>query len=166
MGTRSISRIIRRTTGRCNSMIVTIRTTTGRENIVIESIMSRVKSHKIPVKSIIYPEEIKGYIFVEGEINDIEASVKGVPHVRGIIKKDVPMQQLEKFMIAEKSEIKLEIGDIIEIIGGPFKGEKGRITRMDETKNEITVEFLEAAIPIPVTISINSVRIHEKKRKE
>ena len=147
-------------------MIVTIRTTTGRENIVIESIMSRVKSHKIPVKSIIYPEEIKGYIFVEGDINDIEASVKGVPHVRGIINKDVPMQQLEKFMIAEKSEIKLEIGDVIEIIGGPFKGEKGRITRMDETKNEITVEFLEAAIPIPVTISSNSVRIHEKRRKE
>ena len=147
-------------------MIVTIRTTTGRENIVIESIMSRVKSHKIPVKSIIYPEEIKGYIFVEGDINDIEASVKGIPHVRGIINKNVPMQQLEKFMIAEKSEIKLEIGDIIEIIGGPFKGEKGRITRMDETKNEITVEFLEAAIPIPVTISINSVRIHEKKKKE
>ena len=147
-------------------MIVTIRTTTGRENIVIESIMSRVKSHKIPVKSIIYPEEIKGYIFVEGEINDIEASVKGIPHVRGIINKNVPMQQLEKFMIAEKSEIKLETGDVVEIIGGPFKGEKGKITRMDETKNEITVEFLEAAIPIPVTISINSVRIHEKKRKE
>ena len=80
-------------------MIVTIRTTTGRENIVIESIMSRVKSHKIPVKSIIYPEEIKGYIFVEGDINDIEASVKGIPHVRGIINKNVPMQQLEKFMI-------------------------------------------------------------------
>lgn len=147
-------------------MIVTIRTTTGRENIVIESIMSRVKSHKIPIKSIIYPEEIKGYIFVEGEINDIEASVKGIPHVRGIINKNVPIQQLEKFMIAEKSEIKLEVGDIVEIIGGPFKGEKGRITRMDETKNEITVEFLEAAIPIPVTISSNSVRIHEKKRKD
>ena len=145
-------------------MIATIRTTTGRENIVIESITSKVKGHAIPVKSVFHPEDLRGYIFIEGEVNDIEASIKGIPHVRGLINKDVPIEQLERFLIPAKQEIKLEIGDIVEIIGGPFKGEKGKITRVDETKNEITVEFLEAAIPIPVTISVNTVRMHEKKR--
>lgn len=145
-------------------MIATIRTTTGRENIVIESITSKVKGHAIPVKSVFHPEDLRGYIFIEGEVNDVEASIKGIPHVRGLINKDVPIEQLERFLILAKQEIKLEIGDIIEIVGGPFKGEKGKITRVDETKNEITVEFLEAAIPIPVTISVNTVRMHEKKR--
>ncbi len=146
-------------------MIATIRTTTGRENVVIESIQSKVKGNSIPIKSIFHPEDLSGYIFVEGEINDIEASVKGIPHVRGVINKDVNLEQLERFLVSKKEEIKFGSGDIVEIIGGPFKGEKGRITRVDDTKNEITVEFLEAAIPIPVTISVNTVRLYEKKKE-
>ena len=147
-------------------MIATIRTTSGRENTVLESVSSKVTKNVVPVKSMLYTEEIRGYIFIEGEIDEIEAVTKGVPHVRGLITKPVPLGQLERFLVPEKPEIKLGLGDIVEIIGGPFKNEKGRITRIDETKNELTVEFLEAAIPIPVTISMNSIRIYEKKRKE
>lgn len=145
-------------------MIATIRTTTGRENVVIDTIVTRVKNKGVPIKSLFYPEEIRGYIFIEGEVNDIEESVRGMPHVRGVIGKDVPMEQLERFLVPEKREIKIELGDVVEIIGGPFKGERGKVTRVDDAKSEITVEFLEAAIPIPVTISVNSVRIHEKKK--
>ena len=146
-------------------MIATIRTTSGRENTVLESVSSKITKSAIPVKSLVYTEEIRGYIFIEGDINDIEAGIKSIPHVRGLINKAVPIEQLERFLIPEKMEIKVELGDIVEIIGGPFKGEKGKITRVDETKNEITVEFLEAAIPIPVTISMNSIRMYEKKKK-
>ena len=146
-------------------MIATIRTTTGRENVVIDSIQSRIKNSSIPIKSVFHPEDLRGYIFIEGEVNDIEACIKGIPHIRGLINKDVNLQQLERFLIATKEEIKLETGDIVEIIGGPFKGEKSKITRVDETKNEVTVEFLEAAIPIPVTISVNTVRLYEKKKE-
>lgn len=147
-------------------MIATVRITTGRENVVIDNILFRIATQKIPIKSIFRPEELKGYVFIEGETNDIEAAVKGIPHIRGLINKDVPPKDLEKFLIPEKSEIKVEIGDVVEIISSPFKGERAKITRVDETKNEITVEFLEAAIPIPVTISTNYVRIHEKAKKE
>ncbi|MCX6819268.1 MAG: transcription elongation factor Spt5 [Candidatus Aenigmarchaeota archaeon] len=147
-------------------MMSTIRTTTGRENVVIDSIISRVKARVIPIKSLFHPEELRGYVFIEGDINDIEASIKGIPHVRGTINKEITMDQLERFLISEKREIKVESGDIVEIIGGPFKGEKAKITRVNDMKNEVTVEFLEAAIPIPITISTNSVRIHEKKKKE
>lgn len=145
-------------------MMYTIRTTTGRENVVIEAIRNRVKREKLPLKSLFHPAELRGYIFAEGTPDDIEAAIKGVPHIRGLINKEVKAEDVEKFLIAEKSEIKLEIGDIVEIIGSPFKGEKAKITRVDDTKNELTVEFLEAAIPIPVTIPVASVRLHEKKR--
>jgi len=145
--------------------ILTIRTTTGRENVVIDSIVNKIQSRKIPIKSVFHPEDLRGYVFIEGEAEDIKISVKGVPHVRGLIQKDVKLEELERFLIPEKSEIKIEVGDVVEIIGGPFKGEKAKITRIDETKGEITVELLEAAIPIPVTISVNSVRIYEKKKE-
>ena len=109
-------------------MIATIRTTTGRENVVIDSIVSRVNTRKIPIKSVFHPEELRGYVFIEGESNDIEASIKGIPHVRGLINKEVPLSDLERFLIPEKREIKVEAGDIVEIIGGPFKGEKAKVS--------------------------------------
>ncbi|MBI5060879.1 MAG: transcription elongation factor Spt5 [Candidatus Aenigmarchaeota archaeon] len=145
--------------------ILTIRTTTGRENVVIDSLVSKIQSKKIPIKALFHPEELRGYVFIEGEEEDIKNAVKSIPHMRGLIQKEVKMEEIERFMVPEKSEIKIEIGDIVEIIGGPFKGEKAKIKRVDETKSEITVELLEAAIPIPVTISVNSVRIHEKAKK-
>ncbi|HEC92604.1 MAG TPA: hypothetical protein ENI51_06410, partial [Candidatus Atribacteria bacterium] len=54
----------------------------------------------------------------------------------------------------------------VEIVVGPFKGERGKVTRVDEQKSELTLELLDAAIPIPVTLSMNSLRISEKKKKE
>ncbi len=145
-------------------MIATIRTTSGREHSVLETVSAKISRNAIPVKSLLYTEEIRGYIFIEGEINDIEVATKGIPHVRGLISKPVPVIQLERFMIPEKMEMEVRLGDIVEIIGSPFKGERGKVTRIDDTKNEVTVEFLEAAIPIPVTISMNSIRIYEKKK--
>ncbi|KHO47548.1 MAG: transcriptional antiterminator NusG [archaeon GW2011_AR5] len=146
-------------------MIATIRTTTGRENVVIDSLTTKIQNENIPIQSLFHPEELRGYIFIEGGEEEIETAVKNVPHVRGFINKDVPMAQLERFLIAEKSEVKFNVGDVVEIIGSPFKGERAKISRVDETKAEITVEFLEAAIPIPVTISVNSVRMYEKKKE-
>jgi len=146
-------------------MLATIRITTGRENVVIEALSSRIKNSRIPIKSLVHPEELRGYVFIEGESKDIEAAIKNVPHIRGLINKPIPLQQVERFLIAEKSEVKFEIGDIIEIVSAQFKGEKGKITRVDETKGMITVEFLEAAIPIPVTIPITSVRMEKKAGK-
>jgi len=146
------------------NVILTIRTTTGRENSVIDSIITKVKSHGYNnIKSVFHPEEFRGYVFIEGAVEDIENVIKNIPHVRGIIRKDVNINEIERFLVPEKQEIKVEIGDIVEIVAGPFKGEKAKTTRVDETKNEITVELLEAAIPIPVTISMNSIRIDKKK---
>ena len=145
-------------------MMLTIRTTTGRENVVIDSLSTKVKNRGLPIKSIMHPEDLRGYIFIEGEQEEVENLIKNVPHIRGLINKNVKIEDVERFMIAEKSEVKFEVEDLVEIVGSPFKGELAKITRVDETKNEITVELLEAAIPIPVTISVNSVRMHEKKK--
>jgi len=147
-------------------MIAMIRTTSGRENIVMNFLTTRIKNKKIPVKSLFHPEDLRGYIFIEAETGDIDASVNNIPHIRGVVKEGITLKQLEKFLIPEKREIKLEVGDIVEMVGDMFKGEKGKITRVDETKKEITVEFIEAAIPIPITVPLNSVRLYEKKGSE
>ena len=146
--------------------IATLRTTTGREGVVIDTITSRVIGKKIPIKSVFQTEDLRGYIFIEGEITDIESAIKGLPHVRGMVASDVKLEEIEKFLIPEKREIVLDVGDIVEVTGGPaFKGERARITRVDEMKGEITIELLEAVIPIPLTIPTTAVRLYEKKKE-
>jgi transcriptional antiterminator NusG len=146
-------------------MITTIRTTVGRENAVIETLTSKVKNSGLNVKAIFHPGELKGYLFLEGEIEDINKLIKGVPHVKGIIRKEVTMGDIKKFLEVKKIEIKMNRGDIIEVTGGPFKNERGKVTRVDEAKEELTIELLDAAIPIPITIPMESTRIIEAAEK-
>ena len=70
-------------------MIYTIRTTIGRENTVVETLRNRVQNTGVAVKSMLHPQELKGYVFIEGEMEAIEEVVSGMPHVRGIIRKEV-----------------------------------------------------------------------------
>jgi transcriptional antiterminator NusG len=142
-------------------MIYTLRTTVGRENAVIETLTNKIKNTGAEVFAILHPEELKGYIFVDGSLEGIEKAISGVPHIRGLIRKEIGMHELKKFLEIKRVEIKINRGDTIEITGGPFKNEKGKVTRVDEAKEEVTVELLEAAIPIPITVPIDSVKIIE-----
>jgi transcriptional antiterminator NusG len=147
-------------------MIGTVRTTVGRENAVIETLTSKIKNKGMDVKSIFHPSELKGYIFLEGEFEVISELIKGVPHVKGLIRKEVAMGDIKKFFETKKIEVKINRGDIIEVTGGPFKNEKGKVTRVDEAKEELTIELLDAAIPIPITIPLYSARMIESAEKK
>lgn len=142
-------------------MIYIVRTTAGRENAVMTTLAIKLKSNPMSIKSLLHPEELKGYFFVEGEMNDVEELIRNVPHIRGMIKKDLPISEIIRFLESKKIEIKVNRGDIIEVIGGPFKNEKGKVTRVDESKEEITIELLEAAIPIPITVGMEFVKVIE-----
>ena len=52
----------------------------------------------------------------------------------------------------------LEIGGIVEIIAGPFKGMQAKVVRVDASKEEVTVEILEAAFTLPITVHADYVR--------
>jgi transcriptional antiterminator NusG len=143
-------------------MIYVVKTVVGREKIVLDSIASKAKAQNLKIYALVHPEEIKGYIFVEGELKDIESAIKLIPHVRGLMKTPVGVEKIERFLEPRKAEIKIEVGYIVEVIGGPFKGIKGKVTRYDQTKREITIEPLEVAVPFPITISAEFVKILKK----
>lgn len=146
-------------------MIYTIKTVVGRENVVLDAIASKVKSENLQIKALTHPEEIKGYIFVEGDVSDIERATGMIPHIRGLIKRPVDLQQLQRFMQPKEVEVELNVDDVVEVIGGPFKGEKGKITRYDKAKRECTIELLEVSTPIPLTVSVEFVKILSKTGK-
>jgi len=146
-------------------MIYTVKTVVGRENLVADAIVAKVKAEGIVLQTIIHPEEIKGYLFVDGDVKEVERSIQQIPHVRGLIKKPIELKEIQRYLQPKQVEIELGIGDLVEVIGGPFKGEKGKVTRYDKVKREVTVELLEVAVPIPITISVEFIRVLEKAGK-
>lgn len=147
-------------------MIYAVKTVVGRENIVLDAMAARVKIEKLNIQSLTHPEEIKGYVFVEGDIKDIEKVVQVIPHIRGLIKKPVELKEIQRFLQPKTVEMELNVGDVVEVIGGPFKGESGKVTRYDKTKREVTIELIEAIVPIPITVSVEFVKLLEKAKKK
>lgn len=146
-------------------MIYTVKTVVGRENIVADAMSFKSKTGSLNIYSIFHPEEIRGYIFVEGDLKDIEKALQLVPHIRGIIKKPVDIESIRRFLQPKKVEVDLDVKDVVEVIGGPFKGERGRVTRYDKTKREVTIELLDVAIPIPITVSVEFVKLLERAKE-
>ncbi len=147
--------------------IYAIRTTSGREDMVIDMIATKVNNEALEIKSVFHPAEIKGYVFAEGSSGAVHKAVSGLMHIRGVIDKPVPLDDIRHFLETErKDRINVDEGNIVEIIGGPFKGEKGRITRVDSVKDEVTIELLDASIPIPVTIATEFIKIIKRAKAE
>ena len=143
-------------------MIDAVKTIIGRENVVLESMKGKAKARNLNIKSMAHPEEIRGYVFVEGELKDVEIMIKEIPHARGVLRKGVPISDIKRFLEPKKVEIKINDGDIVEVIGGPFKGEKGKVTRFDSVKSEVTIELIEVTVPIPVTVNAGLVKVIKK----
>ena len=65
-----------------------------------------------------------------------------------------------------KREVNIQKNDICEIISGPFKREKAKITRIDKQKEDVVVELLEAAVPIPITVKMDAVKVIRRETDE
>lgn len=140
--------------------IFTIRTTSGREKQVMEKLAFLVKNKGYKIYALMSPNEIRGYFFVEAEnIDDVRVAIYGLPHVKGVIEGNVTMKEIEHFFAPISEIIKVNKDDIVELTSGPFKGDKARVKRVDNLKEEVIVELLEAAVSIPLTVKMDSIRV-------
>ncbi|MHB8604281.1 MAG: transcription elongation factor Spt5 [Thermoplasmatota archaeon] len=147
--------------------IYALKTTINQEKTVVQMLSSKAQKHKeAGVVAILSPAELRGYVLVEADDRDeLEKLIKGVPHARGLVGGETALTEVEHFLTPKPSVAGIAEGDIVELINGPFKGEKARVQRIDEGKEEITVELFEAMVPIPVTVRGDHVRVLEKKTR-
>jgi transcriptional antiterminator NusG len=147
--------------------IYAVKTTIGQEKNVADMITARIKKENFQIHSIFVPHDIRGYIMVEGlDKTEVEKSLRGVAHARGMIEGEIDIAEIEKFFKPKPMVTKVELGDTVELISGPFKGEKARVVRVDLKKEEITVELFEATVPIPVTVDGESIKVIRKEEAE
>ncbi|HHN81443.1 MAG TPA: transcription elongation factor Spt5 [Methanomicrobia archaeon] len=144
-----------------------LKTTMNQERNVATLLEEKVRNKDIAVSAILAPETLKGYIFIEAiDEGAVQEAIEGIRHVRGILPGHVPFEEVENFFEEKPAVEGIKPGDIVELVAGPFKGERAKVVRIDENKEELTVELLEVTIPIPVTVNGSYVRIIEKVSHE
>jgi transcriptional antiterminator NusG len=149
-----------------NNRIFAIKTTSKQERTVADNILKAIetKATDVKVTAIIVPNELQGYVLIETpeKLNRIEQLVEKVAHARSVIKGETSLAEVGHFLIPKPVVAGIDEGTIVELIAGPFKGEKAVVKRVDSAKEEITVELYESVVPIPITVRGDNVRVVEK----
>lgn len=142
-----------------DSKFFAIRTTGGQEHIVVNLAQNRINSKKIDVRSILLLDSFKGYIIIEAPNSNIAYdALIGVRHVKGQIRGELPYKDIESYLVKRPVVSELNIDDTVEVIAGPFKSMKAKITRVDYEKQEATVLLLDSPYQIPVTVDANYLK--------
>jgi transcriptional antiterminator NusG len=145
--------------------IFAVKTTTGQERNVAKLIAARVKMNNISIKAILVPETLRGYVFVEAEgPHFVEEAITGIRHVRSRVPGVVSFSEIERYIVRKPIIEELSENDVVEVTGGPFKGMRAKITRIDRAKAEVTLELLEATFTLPITVHSDYVKLVEKAK--
>ncbi|MGB9703362.1 MAG: transcription elongation factor Spt5 [Candidatus Micrarchaeales archaeon] len=147
-------------------MFFIIRVTAGQERIVADTLSSKAEKLKLNILSISVFEELKGYVIVEAEDEaSVRALVSKERNVKGFIQKPLTESEVKNIFEEKIKKVEIEKDDIVELISGPFRGYKGRVININKEKEEITVELMDIAVPIPVNTSLDSVKLERKKER-
>ena len=142
-----------------DSKFFAIRTSGGQEHIVVNLAQNRINSKNIQVRSILLLDSFKGYIIIEAPNSNIAYdALIGVRHVKGQIRGELPYKDIESYLVKRPVVSELSIDDTVEVIAGPFKSMKAKITRVDYEKQEATVLLLDSPYQIPVTVDANYLK--------
>lgn len=148
--------------------IFALKTTANKERKVVDDIVKLLKDHpEFDIKAIMAPDELRGYVLVEtpDEYARMEQIVRLIPNARAVVKGETSFAEVEHFLEPKAAVAGIDEGTIVELIAGPFKGEKAVVKRVDAGKEEITVELYESMVPIPITVRGDNVRVIEKAQE-
>ena len=148
-------------------MIFIIKVTTNKEDKAAEMIADRAEKKQLSVGSVTHPHGLRGYIFLEAENREsAEEAVFNLPYVKGIIGKTIEYNEIKDMVEPTAVTVSIKEGDIVEIIGQTLKGEKAKVTRIDIQKQEAVVSLLGAAVPLPLTVKLDNLRVIRRDSEE
>jgi transcription termination/antitermination protein NusG len=143
-----------------------VKVTSGQERIAANILQNKVTKTDLPIYSIIVVEGVRGYIILEAEdeVSARQFVTKG-RSIRGVLPKELSEAEVNKLIEVRSHAVGIEKGDTIEFTTGPFKGYKARVLKVDELKDDITVELMDVVVPIPITTKMNTAKVIQKANK-
>ena len=144
-----------------------LRTAANREDQVVDYLIAKLQRTPKGIVTVIRPHGMRGYIFIEATSKpDAEAALHGVPYARGLLPREIPYPEIAHMLEQVKVEMNVHKKDIVEIISGPFRRENAKVMRINKQKEEIVVELLESAVPIPITVKMDAVKVIRREDDE
>ncbi len=147
--------------------IMILKTQIDQEKVVADALYSKANLDKKEkdIYAILSPAGLRGYVFVEGMNTDrLREKTRDIKKARNFIDGETSIEEIGAYLVPVSAVEGIKEGDIVELVNGPFKGERARVKMIEESKEEITVELTEAMVPIPLTVKGDSVRVIEKER--
>jgi len=136
-----------------------IKVTVGQERNVALMLADKAKVEELSIAAILAPAELRGYIIVESSApHAVDQLIRGMRHTRERVPGHVNPVEVNHYLESKPVVEGLEIGVLVEVIAGPFKGMQAKVVRVDVSKEEVTVEILEAAFTLPITVHADYVR--------
>jgi transcription termination/antitermination protein NusG len=145
--------------------IFAVKTTGGQEKTVAKFVGDRLEKKKqdgkeSPVWSILVLEAQKSYVFFEApNAQAVSDAISGFKHVKGMVPGYIQFSDIEKFLVDKSIISDVGVGDVIEIVAGPFKGMRAKINRVEPQRSEVTVMLLDAPYQLPVTVDVGFIKI-------
>ncbi|MGD2200077.1 MAG: transcription elongation factor Spt5 [Candidatus Bathyarchaeota archaeon] len=141
------------------TQLYAVKVTMGQEKNVAKMLADKTRVEGIPIVAILSPVELRGYVIVEAAApHAVDELIRGMRHTRSRVQGLVNPSEVEHYLETKSVVEGLEEGALVEVIAGPFKGMEAKIVRVDESKEEVTVEILEAAFTLPITVHADYVR--------
>lgn len=142
------------------SHLFAIRTTGGQEKVVMNLLEAKARTDKVDIQAVLLVDNLKGYVVIEALTpSSAFLAVDGIRHVRGQLRGELEFKDIEGYLVKKSTVSQLQVDNVVEIIGGPFKGMKATINRIDHEKEEATVVLLDATYQLPVTVDANYLKM-------
>ena len=150
-----------------SSSIFPVKTTGGQERTVATFVASRAVQKNKQIYSILALDTWKGYVLFEAPNSQVvDESIQGFKHVRSKIPGMMQYQDIERFLVTKSMVAELNEGDVVEIVAGPFKSMRAKISRVEQAKQEITVVLLDTPYQLPVTVDAAYLKLVQRAVKE
>lgn len=119
----------------------------------------KAKVEELPIAAILAPTMLRGYIIVESVApHSVDQLIRGIRHTRERVQGLVNPSEVDHYLETRPAIEGLEVDALVEVVAGPFKGMQAKVVRVDASKEEVTVELLEAAFTLPITVHADYVR--------
>ena len=158
------------------SYLYILKTSIGQEQNVAKEIQARLsgtgslRDIQDEIFGVLSPHFMRGYIFVEASalhhveklIGRVGVSTTPMKNCRKVLDGESPLGDVLPYLEPKAATSGIEEGSIVEIHGGAFRGQAARVTRVTESKEEVTVELFEAAVPVALTVRADQVRVTQR----
>ena len=158
------------------SYLYILKTSIGQEQNVAREIQARLsgtgslREIQDEIYGVLSPHFMRGYIFVEASalhhveklIGRVGVSTTPMKNCRKVLGGESPLGDVLPYLEPKAATTGIEEGSIVEIHGGAFRGQAARVTRVTESKEEVTVELFEAAVPVALTVRADQVRVTQR----